>query len=116
MTAQKGVDLMLDCAEALVLYMEKYNSPEPMNLGSGREITIRDLTNLVARLSGFAGEIQWDTTKPDGQPRRCLDITRAQQQIGFTAATPFEEGLRKTIAWFTEPGNLARYRSGQYTV
>lgn len=91
-----------DCADALIASMEKYNSPEPMNLGSGREITIRDLTGLVARLAGFSGEIRWDPSKPDGQPRRCLDVSRAQEQIGFTARTPFEEGLRKTIAWFEE--------------
>jgi len=91
-----------DCAQALVLSMEKYNSPEPMNLGSGKEITIRDLTHLIARLSGFTGEIHWDATKPDGQPRRCLDVTRAKEQINFTAQTPFELGLRKTIAWYEE--------------
>ena len=96
-----------DCAQALVGSMEKYDSPEPMNLGSGREITIRDLTHLVARLSGFNGEIQWDATKPDGQPRRCLDVTRAREQIGFVAQTPFEEGLRNTIAWYEEHGPKA---------
>ena len=91
-----------DCADALILAMEKYDSPEPMNLGSGREITIRDLTTLIARLSRFTGEIRWDPSKPDGQPRRCLDVTRAQREIGFTAQTPFEEGLAKTIAWFEQ--------------
>jgi GDP-L-fucose synthase len=96
-----------DCAEALVLSMEKYNSSEPMNLGSGLEITIRDLTHLVAHLSGFTGQIQWDASKPDGQPRRCLDVTRAREQIGFVAQTPFEEGLRKTIAWYEEHGPKA---------
>lgn len=90
-----------DCAEALVRAMERYDSPEPMNLGSGREITIRELTELVARLSGFQGRIVWDTTKPDGQPRRCLDVSRAREQIGFTAATSLEDGLRKTIEWYT---------------
>ena len=91
-----------DCAQALVLTMEKYDSPEPMNLGSGREITIADLTQLVARLAGFTGEIRWDPTKPDGQPRRCLDVSRAKQEIGFVATTPFEEGLAKTIRWYEE--------------
>jgi len=90
-----------DCAEALVRAMERYDSPEPMNLGSGREITIRELTELVAKLSGFQGRIVWDTTKPDGQPRRCLDVSRAREQIGFTAATSLEDGLRKTIEWYT---------------
>jgi GDP-L-fucose synthase len=89
-----------DCAEGLVLAMEKYDSPEPINLGSGREITIRDLTELVARLSRFDGKIIWDPSQPDGQPRRCLDVSRAHESIGFTAGTSLEEGLAKTIAWF----------------
>ncbi|MGH7214286.1 MAG: GDP-L-fucose synthase family protein [Tepidisphaeraceae bacterium] len=89
-----------DCAEGLVGAMEKYDSPEPMNLGSGREITIKALTELVAKLVGFQGQIVWDTTKPDGQPRRCLDVTRAKEQIGFVARTSLEEGLKKTIAWY----------------
>jgi GDP-L-fucose synthase len=89
-----------DCAEALVGAMEKYDSPEPMNLGSGREVTIKDLMHLVAKLSRFDGEIAWDATKPDGQPRRCLDVTRAWNAIGFRARTSLEDGLRKTIDWF----------------
>ena len=89
-----------DCAEGLVLSLEKYDSPEPMNLGSGREITIKDLTELIARLSRFEGEIVWDPTKPDGQPRRCLDVSRARQAIGFSARTSLEDGLRNTISWF----------------
>jgi GDP-L-fucose synthase len=89
-----------DCAEALVACMERYDSPEPMNLGSGREITIRDLTNLIARMTGFKGRIEWDSSKPDGQPRRCLDVSRAKQILGFTAKTTLEEGLRRTIEWY----------------
>lgn len=89
-----------DCAEGLVLAMEKYDSPEPMNLGSGREITIRDLTYLIAKLTGFQGEVIWDPSKPDGQPRRCLDVTRAKEAIGFTAATSLEQGLRQSIEWY----------------
>ena len=89
-----------DCAEGLVTAMENYDSPEPMNLGSGREITIKDLTQLVARLARFDGEIVWDSTKPDGQPRRCLDVSRAWNAIGFRARTTLEEGLRKTIEWY----------------
>ncbi len=89
-----------DCARGLILAMEKYASAEPMNLGSGREITIRELTELIARLTGFSGEIVWDASKPDGQPRRCLDVTRAREEIGFVAETAFEEGLKKTIAWY----------------
>jgi GDP-L-fucose synthase len=89
-----------DCAQGVVAAMEKYDSPEPMNLGSGREITIKDLTELIARLSKFSGKIVWDPTKPDGQPRRCLDVSRAQQEIGFTARTSLEDGLSETIEWF----------------
>ncbi|MFI5379726.1 MAG: GDP-L-fucose synthase family protein [Tepidisphaerales bacterium] len=91
-----------DCAEALVLTMERYDSPEPMNLGSGREISIRNLTELVARLSGFKGDIVWDPTKPDGQPRRCLDVSRARESIGFTAQTSLEDGLARTIESFAK--------------
>jgi GDP-L-fucose synthase len=89
-----------DCAEGLVSAMEKYDSPDPVNLGSGREITIKDLTQLVAKLARFDGEIVWDPTRPDGQPRRCLDVTRAWNAIGFRARTSLEDGLRKTIEWF----------------
>jgi GDP-L-fucose synthase len=89
-----------DCAEGLVRAMEKYDSPEPMNLGSGREISIRELTGLVAKLCAFKGEIVWDATKPDGQPRRCLDVSRAREALGFVANTPLETGLAKTIAWY----------------
>lgn len=89
-----------DAAEGLVLAMEQYDKPEPVNLGSGREISIRDLTELIARLANFKGKITWDTTKPDGQPRRCLDVSRAQREFGFAAKMPFEEGLRRTIEWF----------------
>ena len=89
-----------DCAQGIVLSMEKYESPEPMNLGSGREITIKDLTTLVATICGFEGTIVWDPSKPDGQPRRCLDVSRAKEQIGFVAGTSLEDGLRKTIAWY----------------
>jgi GDP-L-fucose synthase len=89
-----------DCAEGLVLSLEKYDSPEPMNLGSGREITIKNLTELVARLSGFTGKIVWDATKPDGQPRRCLDVSLAAKAVGFSAQTSLDDGLQKTIAWF----------------
>jgi GDP-L-fucose synthase len=89
-----------DCARGIVAAMEKYESPEPMNLGSGREITIKDLTELIARLSRFSGKIVWDPTKPDGQPRRCLDVSRAEQMIGFTAGISLENGLTETIDWF----------------
>jgi GDP-L-fucose synthase len=89
-----------DCAEGVVLSMEKYDSAEPINLGSGREISIKNLTELVAKLCGFTGKIVWDPTKPDGQPRRCLDVSRAKERIGFLAQTTLEDGLRKTIDWY----------------
>jgi GDP-L-fucose synthase len=91
-----------DCAEGLVDAALNYDSPEPLNLGSGREITIRDLTNLVAKLSRFEGKIVWDSTKPDGQPRRCLDVSKAKAALGWTAGTSLEDGLRKTIEWFEQ--------------
>jgi GDP-L-fucose synthase len=91
-----------DCAEALVHAALHYESPEPLNLGSGREITIRVLTELIAGLVGFKGTIEWDPTKPDGQPRRCLDVSRAERELGWRAKTTFEDGLRKTIAFFEQ--------------
>jgi len=89
-----------DAAEGILLAAEHYNASDPVNLGSGMEISIRDLVHLIAKLTGFTGEIIWDTTKPDGQPRRCLDITKAERLFGFRAKTSFEEGLRKTIEWY----------------
>ncbi len=91
-----------DAAEGILRAAEHYNKPDPVNLGSGREISVRDLAILIAKLAGFAGEIRWDPTKPDGQPRRCLDVEKAQREFGFQARTPFEEGLRKTIQWYEE--------------
>jgi GDP-L-fucose synthase len=96
-----------DCAAGIVAALERYDSPEPMNLGSGREINIKALTELVAKLAGFKGAIVWDATKPDGQPRRCLDVSRAKAEIGFTAGTALEDGLAKTIKWFEQQkGNV----------
>jgi nucleoside-diphosphate-sugar epimerase len=89
-----------DCADGIIAAMERYDKPEPMNLGSGREITIADLTSLIAKLSGFNGKIAWDPTKPDGQPRRCLDVSRARESLGWSASTPLEAGLVKTIEWY----------------
>jgi GDP-L-fucose synthase len=91
-----------DCAEAIVMAAEHYDSPEPVNIGVGKEITIRDLVELVAQVTDFSGEIAWDATKPDGQPRRVLDTTRASREIGFQASTSFENGLRTTVDWFRE--------------
>jgi len=89
-----------DAAEAIALAAEHYNEPAPVNIGSGREISIADLAAMVVRLTGFPGHIVWDTSKPNGQPRRCLDTTKAQQLFGFTAHTPLEDGLRRTIDWY----------------
>jgi GDP-L-fucose synthase len=89
-----------DAAEGLTLAAERYNGSEPFNLGSGNEISIRDLATLIARLTRFEGDIVWDTSKPNGQPRRALDVSRAEQFFGFRARTPFEEGLRRTIDWY----------------
>jgi GDP-L-fucose synthase len=89
-----------DAAEGIVLATERYDDPDPVNLGVGSEITIRDLVELIVRLTGFRGEIRWDPTKPDGQPRRALDTSRARERFGFVAKTSFEDGLRETIAWY----------------
>jgi GDP-L-fucose synthase len=89
-----------DCAEAIVLATERYDRPEPVNIGAGFEIRLKDLVELIAKQAGFTGRIAWDTTKPNGQPRRCLDVSRAEREFGFRAHTRFEDGLRKTIAWY----------------
>jgi GDP-L-fucose synthase len=94
-----------DCAEAIVAATEKYDGVEPVNIGAGFEISIRDLTNLIVKLTGFKGGIEWDTTKPNGQPRRCLDTDRARELFGFQARTNFKEGLQKTIDWYRTHGN-----------
>jgi GDP-L-fucose synthase len=89
-----------DCAEGIIRAAEVIDDPEPINLGNGREITIKDLIHLVAKHTGFTGAIEWDPTKPDGQPRRCLDVQRAKARMGFEAKMPFEQGLKNTIDWF----------------
>jgi GDP-L-fucose synthase len=89
-----------DAAEGILLATERYNKPEPVNLGAGFEIKIKDLVELIVELTGLNGEIRWDTTKPDGQPRRSLDTTKAEREFGFRAKTNFREGLRKTIDWY----------------
>jgi len=99
-----------DCAHAIVLALERYDDPAPVNLGCGREISIRDLTELVANLSGFRGEIVWDHSKPDGQPRRCLDTSRAERAFGFRAATDFKTGLARTIEWYRRERAARRVR------
>lgn len=91
-----------DAAEGIVLAAEHYNGSEPVNLGSGMEISIKDLVHLIARLTGFDGNLVFNAEKPDGQPRRCLDTSRAEQEFGFRAQTSFEDGLRKTIVWWEQ--------------
>ncbi len=89
-----------DAAQGIVLATEHYDGPEPVNLGAGFEISIKDLAECIARLTGFKGRLVWNTSLPDGQPRRCLDTTRAERFFGFRARTPFEEGLARTIEWY----------------
>ena len=91
-----------DAAEAIILATEQYNKAEPVNLGTGKEIKIKDLVTLIARLTDFDGQIIWNTSKPDGQPRRCLDTSRAKLEFGFEAKTSFVEGLQKTIEWYRQ--------------
>lgn len=95
-----------DAADGIVTAAEKYNGSEPVNLGSGYEISIKDLTEMVIRLTGFEGKLVWDTEKPNGQPRRGLDVSRAKEYFGWQAQVPFEEGMRRTIEWFK--GNKER--------
>jgi GDP-L-fucose synthase len=97
-----------DAARAIVLATERYDQPEPVNIGSGMEITIKELLELIAELTGFQGEIVWDSSKPDGQPRRSLDVSRARQAFGFQAQTDFREGLRKTIEWYLAHQNKTK--------
>lgn len=100
--ASRGFLYVEDAAEGILLATERYNKPDPVNLGSDFEITIKDLVELIAKLTGFKGKIIWDTSKPDGQPRRRLDVSKAEREFGFRARTPFEEGLKKTIEWYKE--------------
>jgi len=93
-----------DAAEAIRLALERYDQPEPVNVGTGREVTIKVLAELIATLTGFSGRLVWDATRPDGQPRRVLDTTHAERAFGFRAATPLEEGLKRTIAWYEATG------------
>ena len=89
-----------DAAEAIILATEKYNKSEPVNIGAGFEISIKDLVKLIVKLTGFKGKIVWDKSKPDGQPRRMLDVSKAKAEFGFAAHTAFAEGLRQTIEWY----------------
>jgi len=95
-----------DAARGIVLAAERYNKSDPVNLGSGTEISIRDLAELIKDLTGFTGDIRWDRSKPDGQPKRRLDVSRAQKEFGFAAEVPFVEGLKRTVEWYmNERGN-----------
>jgi len=89
-----------DAAEAVVLASERYDSSEPVNIGTGKEISIKELAETIAELAGYEGELIWDASKPDGQPRRCLDVSKAKERFGFEAKMPFRTGLKKTIEWF----------------
>jgi GDP-L-fucose synthase len=91
-----------DAARGIVMGAARYDGPEPVNLGAGFEIRIRDLVETIAHEMGFGGEIRWDSTKPDGQPRRCLDVSRAERSFGFRAQVGFQEGLRRTIEWYRQ--------------
>lgn len=99
-----------DAAEGLIRATEVMDTPEPINLGTGMEISIRELVILIARLCGFNGEVRWDSTKPDGQPRRCLDVQRAADRLGWRAKVGFEDGLRRTISWFESHQSSDRLR------
>ena len=94
-----------DCARGIVDAAERFDGAEPVNLGSGMEIGMRDLAALIARRTGFAGEIVWDSTKPNGQPRRMLDVSRAREEFGWRASVPFDEGIARTVAWWLAEGS-----------
>jgi GDP-L-fucose synthase len=100
-----------DAAEGLLRATEVMDTPEPINLGTNMEITIRDLVTLIAKLCGFRGAIRWDSSKPDGQPRRCLDVERAVERLGWRARVGFEEGLRRTIDWYETHRSSAEFRA-----
>lgn len=95
-----------DAARGILMATERYNKSDPVNIGSGIEISINNLAEIIARLTGFEGVIKWDTTKPDGQPRRRLDVSRAKKEFGFEAKVDFEEGLKRTIEWYTNRSDL----------
>ncbi|MBC8387417.1 MAG: GDP-L-fucose synthase [Actinobacteria bacterium] len=97
-----------DCAEAIVLATEKYDKPDPVNIGAGFEISIKDLAEKIRQIIGFKGKIVWDKTKPDGQPRRCLDTSKAYDEFGFKAKVSFDEGLKKAIDWYIENKDLLK--------
>lgn len=91
-----------DCTEGLIAAAEQYDDPDPVNLGTGQEIAMRDLADTIRELTGYEGGIEWDTSKPNGQPRRMLDVSRARERFGFSAPTSLDDGLQRTIAWYRE--------------
>ncbi len=99
-TASREFLYVEDCAEGIVLASERYNKPDPVNLGTGRMVSIKDLAELIVRLTAFEGTLRWDSSRPDGQPRRMLDTTRAEREFGFKSRVEFEDGLRRTIEWY----------------
>ncbi len=99
-SASREFIYVADAAEGILLATEHYNGPEPVNIGAGFEITIKELVGKIAELTGFTGEVRWDSSKPDGQPRRRLDVSKAKKYFGFEAKTPFDEGLKATIDWY----------------
>lgn len=101
-TASREFLYVEDAAEAIVLAAERYNGSDPVNIGAHREITIRELVTTIAEVTGFEGELRWDASKPDGQPRRCLDTSRARELFGFTAHTDFHDGLKATVEWYRQ--------------
>jgi GDP-L-fucose synthase len=103
-----------DCAEGLCLAAERLTDSEPVNLGTGREISIADLAALIARLCGYQGRLRFNPNRPDGQPRRCLDVTRARERMGFEAKMDFEVGLRRTIEWFEAQRRMGSIREVNY--
>ncbi|MDQ4049869.1 MAG: NAD-dependent epimerase/dehydratase family protein, partial [Actinomycetota bacterium] len=115
-TASREFLYVEDCAEGIVAALERYDGPAPVNLGAASEITIKDLTETIARLTGFEGELEWDRSKPDGQPRRSLDTRRAKELFGFSASTSLEQGLERTIAWYRESGPGARAQADSASV
>jgi GDP-L-fucose synthase len=112
-TASREFLYVQDAAEGIARAADGYDKPEPVNLGTGREVAIRELVGAICRACDFRGEVRWDATKPDGQPRRCLDTARAREEFGFTARTPLADGLARTVAWYEHErnGRPARPRS-----
>jgi len=107
-SASREFIYVADAAEGILLATEHYNGPEPVNIGAGFEITIKELAEKIVELTGFTGEIRWDSSKPDGQPRRRLDVSKAKKYFGFEAKTPFDEGLKMTINWYRKHKNEYR--------